>query len=141
VLLWARSNLELLLIALPEQIRQLPLVQQELQLTALLKLKLPKKQIIGLGSFFVLFCTVGTQVSLLPDPPPFPCPGPYPATLPPFFLSPTLSSPSLFSSLPLGIQRAVLREACDSVVPMDSTEWRVISHATEAITALTEQTP
>jgi hypothetical protein len=95
-----------LLIALPEQIRELVPVIQELQLTSALKQRYPKKEIIGLGSFFVLFCTIGTQVSLI---------------LP--------SSSSLRVS---GVQRVAFREACQSTLPMDSSEWRVIFDATKA---------
>mmetsp|Transcript_25031 Transcript_25031/g.25643 ORF Transcript_25031/g.25643 Transcript_25031/m.25643 type:complete len:250 (+) Transcript_25031:75-824(+) len=61
VFLWARSNLELLLIALPEDIRNHLTTQQEYQATPLLKMKYPKKHIIGFGSFIILFCSVATQ--------------------------------------------------------------------------------
>lgn len=64
VFLWARSNLELLLIALPEDIRNHLTTQQEYQATPLLKMKYPKKHIIGFGSFIILFCSVATQVRI-----------------------------------------------------------------------------
>jgi hypothetical protein len=113
VFLWARSNIDLLLIALPQQIRDLVPVAQEQQLTSALKQKYPKKEIVGLGSFFVLFCTIGTQVRSN--------------------LSPPLSSSLLPSShRVLGIQRITSREASEPYVPMDSTERWVVSDATEA---------
>jgi len=61
VCLWASGNVELLLVALPEDIRDLPSVQQELNASPSMRNKLAKKNVIGLGSFYVLYSAVAMQ--------------------------------------------------------------------------------
>ena len=60
--MWASGNVELLLVALPEDIRDLPSVQQELNASPSMRNKLAKKNVIGLGSFYVLYSAVAMQV-------------------------------------------------------------------------------
>lgn len=59
--LWAKSNVELLLAALPVEIQELTAVALEMRNEPSVSAKLAKKKVLLCGSFFVLFAAVASQ--------------------------------------------------------------------------------
>lgn len=59
---WSFESIELLIVALPADIQHIPLVTQERQWSPAIRKKMAKKQLVGFGSFIVLFATIAIQV-------------------------------------------------------------------------------
>jgi hypothetical protein len=56
------QSCELLLVALPAEIRNMALIAQEIEWGVAIKKRLEKKKMLSFGSFIVLFATLAMQV-------------------------------------------------------------------------------